>query len=204
MSNFIPVTNDKLAIFIKENFDALRQEFFDVWYPNITRPKLMFTWHTGERPYENKIMSAALKLSDRLLDSKEREGMAQILPIKDHMYPVRDVKPNVWKGLPTWQLLIETFDKDLEALFVNVAYPGSAINPHHGVDNHCYRMHLCLQNNKGFTFKVGGEKQKWTEGVDGMFMFDDGNLLHDVSYEELGDTNPRIVIIFDVWKEFYV
>lgn len=204
MSNFIPVTNDPLTIFIKENFAALNKEFFDVWFPNITRPKLMFTWHNGERPYENKIMSAALKLSDRLLDSKEREGMATILPIKDHMYPVRDVKPHVWKGLPTWQLLLEKFDSNIEALFVNVAYPGSVINPHTGVDNHCYRMHLCLQNNEGFSFKVGKDVQKWTTGVDGMFMFDDGNFVHSVNYEDVGDTTPRVVIIFDIWKEFYV
>jgi Aspartyl/Asparaginyl beta-hydroxylase len=203
MSNFIKSTNDPLTVFIKENYKELRHEFFEHWFPNIKRRKLMFTWDNGKVPYANEINSAALKLSDRLLDSKEREEMEKILPNAPHMYPVRDVKPEVWKNLHTWRLLLEKFDSNLEALFTNIAYPGSKIFAHRGVDNHCYRMHLCLQNNLGFTFNIGGERQQWEEGPDHMFRFDDGNITHGVEYQEAGDTTPRVVMIFDVWKGFY-
>lgn len=43
-SPFIPCTNDALSTFIRANYAALSKEFFEVWAPNITKPKLMFQW----------------------------------------------------------------------------------------------------------------------------------------------------------------
>lgn len=203
MTHFIPANDDSLALFITEHYELLNSEFFNSWFPAISKPKPMFTWDNGLAPYAGEIKSSALKLSDRLLDGKERESIAKIVEIAPHMYPVKEKLKHVWDNLPTWQKLLKQYDDVIEALFVNVAYPPAQIFAHKGVDSHCYRLHLCLQNNDAFSFKIDGEEKKWEVGPQHMFRFNDGELWHGVKCAETTDFTPRIVVIFDIWKHYY-
>lgn len=199
MSYFIQPGNDNLSNFLRRHYKKLRSEFFQDIYP--------FIWH--EKPnymrgenllYSNKILSKALKLYFGLLDESERKQLCWLPNTHEYSNPFHAEHPQL---APTWKAFIHIFDSDLEQCLFNVAYPGATLSKHYGVSNHCYRLHLCLQESQGFTFRIENEFRKWKEGPENMFYFDDGNLEHEILYEESKNPQPRIVAIFDIKKSFY-
>jgi len=150
--------------------------------------------------YSNKILSKALKLYFGLLDESERKQLCWFPNMHEYRNPFHAERPYL---APTWKAFIHIFDSVLEQCLFNVAYPGATLSKHHGVSNHCYRLHLCLQENQGFTFRIEDEFRKWKEGPENMFYFDDGNLEHEILYEESKNPQPRIVAVFDIKKSLY-
>lgn len=157
-----------------------------------------------------------MKLANKAIDDDERKFIGW-KPTDEYRYTYRSAKIDVdketgirnytylggnWIKSP-WADLVDKFDDQLEQMFFNIAYPGAKITPHLGIANSYFRVHICLQNNSGFVFDIAGEKKRWSEGVEGSFAFDDGNLRHGVYYDDRGETQPRIVAILDVKKSYY-
>lgn len=203
MTNFIPLQNDPISQYIRDNYRAMRIEFFEEWFPATVSNKPQYRRTTGSMLYENTIRTSAAKLSKTLLDKKELE-IVNFPPFEKFIYPLKKNKPEIYNKMPTWAKLLDEYDNVIEQLFVNTAYPGSSISSHYGVSSHCYRLHLCLQTNPGFIFNIGDESKQWIDGPSGMFIFDDGPMFHGVEYNKLiGTSQARIVAIFDIIKEYY-
>ena len=200
MSYFIQPGNDNLSNFLRRHYKELRSEFFQDIYPFIWHEKPNYIRSTGEPLYNNKILSKALKLYYGLLDKSEREHLNWLPSGRAYRTPFHSERPYL---APTWKAFIHIFDSVLEQCLFNVAYPGATLSKHYGVSNHCYRLHLCFQENQGFTFRIEDEFKQWKEGPENMFYFDDGNLEHEILYEESKNPQPRIVAIFDIKKSFY-
>jgi hypothetical protein len=187
--------------YIKDNYESLKQDF----YTNISHSQLMankpaYTFADGVTElYRGKILSAGLKNANIALDDDERRIM--------RWQPHEEYRHNWLRCTPElqgpWVDFVKRFDNQLEQMFFNIAYPGAAITPHKGIHTRYFRVHICLQTNPGFVFDIAGERKYWYEGVDHAFAFDDGNLRHGVYYEERGQSQPRIVAILDVKKEYY-
>lgn len=203
--------------YINERYDNLKTDFFE----NISKSQIV-----GQKPwylfgdgvtslYQGKIQSAAMKLANKAIDDDERKFIGWN-PSDEHRYNYRAATVTIdgagirhynyrgdnWIKSP-WADLVDKFDNQLEQMFFNIAYPGAKITPHKGIATSYFRVHICLQNNTGFVFDIEGERKRWSEGVDGSFAFDDGNLRHGVDYEDRGETQPRIVAILDIKKSYY-
>jgi hypothetical protein len=203
MTHFIKPPNDPISEYLRNNYSRLKTEFFEEWFPNIRNNKPQYMMQPGKMLYENTIKISAVKLSKRLLDKTELKLINFPLD-KSNIYPMKTRMPEVYAKIPTWTSLLETYSDQIDQLFVDIAYPGASISSHYGVSAHCYRLHLCLQNNPGFIFKIEDESKAWTEGPSGMFMFDDGNLYHGVTYNsEFEFPQSRIVVILDILKDYY-
>jgi len=187
--------------YIRDNYDALKNDF----YTNISNSQLMvnkpaYTFLDGiTELYRGRILSAGLKNANKALDDDERRIMKWDPAIEYRRNWLRCDPPLTGP----WVDFINKYDDHLEQMFFNIAYPGASITPHLGITNSYFRVHICLQTNSGFVFDIAGEKKRWFEGVDGAFAFDDGNLRHGVSYEDTGQSQPRVVAILDVKKEYY-
>lgn len=185
---------------IRDNFQLLKDDF----YNNISNSQLIankpaYTFLDGVTElYKGKILSAGLKNANIALDDDERRIMK---------WGNEEYRKNYLRCKPPvtgpWVDFVEKFDDQLVQMFFNIAYPGASITPHLGITNSYFRVHICLQTNSGFVFDIAGEKKRWHEGVENAFAFDDGNLRHGVQYEDKGETQPRVVAILDVKKEFY-
>ena len=87
-------------------------------------------------------------------------------------------------------------------VFLSVLTPGTSIEPHCGPTNARHRLHLALQipssnHEKGPVLTVLEEQVTWTEGE--AFVFDD-SLTHSVDCPETtSSTQPRVVLIVDLW-----
>lgn len=78
--------------------------------------------------------------------------------------------------------------------FFSILAPGAHIPPHTGVTNTRAIVHLPLVVPDGCRFRVGGETRAWREGE--AFAFDD-----TIEHEAWNaSSQPRIVLIFDVWN----
>jgi aspartyl/asparaginyl beta-hydroxylase (cupin superfamily) len=78
--------------------------------------------------------------------------------------------------------------------FFSILKPGAHIPPHTGVTNSRAIIHLPLVVPSGCRFRVGGETRDWREGE--AFAFDD-----TIEHEAWNTSSePRIVLIFDVWN----
>ena len=78
--------------------------------------------------------------------------------------------------------------------FFSILRPGAHIPPHTGVTNTRAIIHLPLVVPDDCWFRVGGETRTWVEGE--AFGFDE-TIEHEARN---GSTEPRIVLIFDVWN----
>lgn len=78
--------------------------------------------------------------------------------------------------------------------FFSILKPGAHIPPHTGVSNTRSIIHLPLVVPPGCEFRVGAETRPWVEGE--AFAFDD-TIEHEAWNR---GTEPRIVLIFDVWN----
>jgi aspartyl/asparaginyl beta-hydroxylase (cupin superfamily) len=78
--------------------------------------------------------------------------------------------------------------------FFSLLRPGAHIPPHTGVSNTRAIIHLPLVVPPGCAFRVGAETRPWVEGE--AFAFDD-TIEHEAWNRS---TEPRIVLIFDVWN----
>lgn len=203
---------------IAHRYDDLKRDFFEnISQSIIVGKKPWYLFSDGVTSlYKGEIKSAAMKLANIALDDDERRYIGWH-PNDSHRYTYR--KANIttdpetgyrtynytgtnWIKSP-WADFVDTFDEQLEQMFFNIAYPGAQITPHLGITNSYFRVHVCLQNNSGFVFDIAGEKKQWAEGIENNFAFDDGNLRHGVEYIDRGETQPRIVAIFDVKKKYY-
>lgn len=203
MSNFLLMGNSPIYYFIKENQENLLREFFEVLYPSLHGDKPGYIRPTTGLPlYTDTIKCISMKLCKRLLDQSELQFVGW-LDENGYRHNIRMFYPEINKEIPTWNKLLDEFSNDIEQCLFNIAYPGASISQHVGIDNHCYRAHWCLQNNEGFEFKIADESKSWHVGVDHMFRFDDGNLLHGVNYTECENSQPRIVCILDIKKEHW-
>lgn len=210
--------NGPIIEYLRNNWSIMRDDFFsNVASSQIVGTKPWYVFGDGVTSlYRGKILSAALKLSKISLDADEKKfiGWAEEdqyrwnyrrADIKiDPETKMRTIKytGGNWFNSP-WAEFVDKFDDQLEQMFFNIAYPGAEITPHLGISSSYFRVHICIQNNSGFIFDIAGEKKRWAEGVDENFAFDDGNLRHGVTYEERGETQPRIVAILDVKKKYY-
>jgi aspartyl/asparaginyl beta-hydroxylase (cupin superfamily) len=80
--------------------------------------------------------------------------------------------------------------------FFSVLAPKTRIPPHTGVTNTRFIVHLPLVVPPGCRFRVGAETREWREGR--AWVFDD-----TFEHEAWNDSSePRIVLIFDVWNSF--
>lgn len=190
-----------MMTYIQNNYSALKEDF----YTNISNSPLMvnkpaYTFLDGVTElYKGRILSAGLKNANKALDDDERRIMKWD-PAQEYRYNWLRCKPQVTGA---WVDFITKFNDHLEQMFFNIAYPGASITPHLGIATSYFRVHICLQTNPGFVFDIAGETKRWEEGVENAFAFDDGNLRHGVYYEEQGITQPRVVAILDVKKEYY-
>ena len=149
--------------------------------------------------YKGKILSAALKLSTIALSVTERKMLNWAVDEK-YRYSYKRVQPELQGACVDF---VNRFDDMLEQCFFNIAFPGASIAPHFGIHTSYFRAHLCLQENQGFHFDIEGEKKYWFEGPENLFAFDDANVRHGINYEELGNANPRIILILDIKKSYY-
>ena len=78
--------------------------------------------------------------------------------------------------------------------FFSILRPGAHIPPHTGVTNTRAIIHLPLVVPSECWFRVGGETRTWREGE--AFGFDE-TIEHEARN---GSSEPRIVLIFDVWN----
>lgn len=203
---------------LHDHWSLLRSDFFEnVSKSRVVGKKPWYVFGDGVTSlYNGKILSAALKLSNISLDDDERKfiGWGQNEQYRWN-YRNADIRIDPGTGVRTinytggnwlkspWATFVDVFDEQLEQMFFNIAYPGATITPHLGISSSYFRVHVCLQTNSGFVFDIAGERRRWLEGVENNFAFDDGNLRHGVSYEDTGETQPRIVAIFDVKKKYY-
>jgi len=199
MTNFLPF-DGPVYDFFKNHYDNLRKEFFNEIYTSTQFDKPNYIRNNGVQLYNGKIDIIPLKLYRNLLDHNERRIANWADPNELYRYPLLRKNPDLYNKLFYFKKLLDTFENEIDQLFFNVAYPGSNLSYHYGVSKHAWRVHICFQNNIGFTFDIGGELKKWKEGIENSFKFDDGNLLHGVLYEDLGDNTPRIVCILDIKK----
>jgi hypothetical protein len=197
MSHYIPFTGP-IADYIKINYDLLESEFFNniECLPRGAKPR--YIRNNGKILYGGKIDTVALKLARVLLDQHEQRLTNWTESTETHRYPFKKRYPN--HNINAWNNLLNTFEDSIEQCFFNIMYPPATLSYHYGVVKHCWRIHICLQENQGFTFDIAGEKHKWTKGIDNAFMFDDGNLFHGVTYEDVNVAQPRIVCILDIKK----
>lgn len=187
--------------YVRDNYAALKDDF----YNNISNSQLMvnkpaYTFLDGVTElYKGRILSAGLKNANKALDDDERRIM-KWEPGVEYRHNWLRCRPQVTGA---WVDFVTKFDDQLEQMFFNIAYPGASITPHMGIATSYFRVHICLQTNPGFVFDIAGEKKAWFEGAENAFAFDDGNLRHGVSYEDQGQSQPRVVAILDVKKEYY-
>jgi aspartate beta-hydroxylase len=80
--------------------------------------------------------------------------------------------------------------------FFSILKPGAHIPPHTGVTNTRAIIHLPLVVPSGCSFRVGGETREWRVGE--AFGFDD-TIEHEAWNRS---SEPRIVLIFDVWNPY--
>lgn len=202
MSNFITgLQGDPIADFLVSKYEDLHYEFFNYiatlpWTnkPQYTRPT------TKGKLYDGQIKALAVKLSRTLLDRDELRLTNWTDDLTPFRYPLQTRFPGVPAFIPTWYTLLDF--SEVEQIFFNVAYPPATLSYHYGVSSHCWRYHLCLQNNAAFSFDLGGETKPWVEGPSGLFKFDDGLIKHGVLYDPSKvEQQPRIVAILDVKKQ---
>jgi hypothetical protein len=197
MSHYIPFTGP-IADYIRANYDLLESEFFNTIEPVPRSAKPRYIRNNGKVLYGGKIDIVAIKLARVLLDEHEQRITNWTDADETYRYPFKKRHPGV--TINAWDNLLNTFEDSIEQCFFNFMYPPATLSYHYGISKHCWRVHICLQENQGFTFDVGGEKHKWTKGMDNAFMFDDGNLFHGVTYEDVNIEQPRIVFILDIKK----
>lgn len=200
MSNFLPFQGPIFNYF-KENYDSLKEEFFKYGL-NFDHEKPNYPFKDKKNLYSGNIKVIPFKLTWFLLDKYERD-LAGWHDNDIYKFPFKKKFPKLFLEMKTWSNLLLTFEDSIEQCFFNVAHPGALLQYHKGVSNHCYRAHICFQNNPGFIFDIGGEKRAWSEGIENSFMFDDGNILHGVLYNHHEDTTPRIVCILDIRKSAF-
>lgn len=210
--------NSPIIDYISQHYGELRTDFFNnIASSQIVGKKPWYLFGDGVTSlYQGQILSAAMKLANKAIDDDERKFIGWN-PADEYRYTYRTAKVikdpmtgyrnynylgGNWIKSP-WADFIDKFDDQLEQMFFNIAYPGAKITPHKGIANSYFRVHICLQNNRGFVFDIAGEKKYWEEGPEGHFAFDDGNLRHGVDYADAGDTVPRVVAIIDVKKSAY-
>jgi aspartyl/asparaginyl beta-hydroxylase (cupin superfamily) len=74
--------------------------------------------------------------------------------------------------------------------------PGTRISPHHGMNNDCLRIHLCLKEADNCWLNVRDERRTWHNGQ--AWAFDDSNL-HSAVHDGTAD---RAVLIVDFTKSY--
>ena len=214
---FMPVGDDPISNYLREHYEAIRSNFMDLVLPDLmfNKPNRMDIPQPSTRPtkeewrslfatsgktgplYTNAIKMLPVKLTNKLLDAQERTVAKSS---DEYQYPF----PKHLAKMPEIAYLLLVHAANIEQLFVNVMMPGSTLSHHYGVDNFCFRQHLCLNENPEFTFEIEEYKQKWKEGPDHMFHFRDGDVWHGVTSDpELSNHEPRVVLILDIRKSYY-
>ncbi len=199
MKHILPF-DGPIADFMRENYQTLKDEFFNYGMSPFVFPKPKYIRDNGVLLYSGKINIIPLKLAKVLLDRNERIAANWVTDEATHRFPVKTRRPDDYAKMVTWDKMLTEFENEIEQVFFNIAYPGASLSYHYGVSKHCWRAHVCMQENQGFTFVIEDEQTKWFEGMDHSFKFDDGNLWHGVEYVEINDATPRIACIIDYKK----
>jgi aspartyl/asparaginyl beta-hydroxylase (cupin superfamily) len=89
---------------------------------------------------------------------------------------------------------LSRIDRRTPSVLFSLLRPGTRIPPHHGFMNARLIAHLPLIVPSSCALRVGNETRQWTEGE--TVFFDDS-----IEHEAWNlSTEPRIVLIFDVWR----
>lgn len=199
MKYFLPFNND-IAQYMRENYASLEREFFEYIYPLERYEKPRYIRKNGVLLYLGRIDLIPLKIARILLDENELTTAGWTDENELYKFPFSKRYPEQNLNLVTWNKMIETFSDSIEQLFFNIAFPGATLSLHYGVTKHCWRAHVCLQENPGFRLVIEEESKSWFKGMDNSFVFDDGNLWHGIEYEENNVKTPRVVCIIDYKK----
>ena len=199
MKYFLPFENE-IAQYMRENYSELEREFFQYIYPLERYEKPRYIRKNGVLLYLGRIDLVPLKIARILLDDNELNAAGWTDVNESYKYPFSKRYPEQNEKLIHWNKLLETFSDSIEQLFFNIAFPEATLSYHYGVTKHCWRAHVCLQENQGFKFVIEDESKAWFKGMDDSFIFDDGNLWHGIEYTDVGDKTPRVVCILDYKK----
>lgn len=199
MKYFLPFEN-KISHFMRENYVDLEKEFLKHIYPLERYEKPRYIRKNGVLLYQGRIDLVPLKIARILLDDNELRAAGWTDETELYKFPFKKRYLEQYEKLVTWNKLLETFSDSIEQLFFNIAFPNATLSYHYGVTKHCWRAHVCLQENPGFKFVIEDESKGWVKGMDNAFVFDDGNLWHGIEYQDSGIETPRAVCIIDYKK----
>lgn len=185
---------------MRENYVDLEKEFLKHIYPLERYEKPRYIRKNGVLLYQGRIDLVPLKIARILLDDNELRAAGWTDETELYKFPFKKRYLEQYEKLVTWNKLLETFSDSIEQLFFNIAFPNATLSYHYGVTKHCWRAHVCLQENPGFKFVIEDESKGWVKGMDNAFVFDDGNLWHGIEYQDSGIETPRAVCIIDYKK----
>lgn len=203
-SNYIYFNEHPILDYLKQNWQQIRNEFFD-WVPSLinnddptgngTKANYISTaQYLNTVVYNGEFKSIPVFMRDTLLD--KHEAAASFWPGFQEKggakFMLRQERVSAMPTIGKW--ITDNLDVLGSAQF-NICMPGSHLNHHWGLDYRYLRFHLVLKEAKDCVFDIENERHEWKDGE--LFGFDDSMVLHGTRHT---GTEPRTIFIFDILK----